>query len=262
MLDPTVGAETVIYADFGDARCYLASQLVDRLRNAGHSIQWRAIEGESGLPVGGRRRTSAESTEVAAVRTDLEAEPALAGCSIGEPPNLLPNPTAAVSAYAEAVVAHVADEVRATLFTAYWRHNADIGNPEKLRTVLAPAFMCSDSTCDPIKSFGYAVAMTREPITGSAWRLLRSWRAEWQQVKHDELPVVVDASGVSAGVGALHRLAQLLDPTADDAAGSGVDGWKGVEHLHWAPETTVLPPETWTSGVGDPWRRAGLMHQR
>lgn len=254
-------AQTVIYADFSSARCYLASQLVDRLRNAGHAVEWRAIEGESGLPIGGRRRTSAELADVATVRAELEAEPVLGGCLLGDPPNLVPNPTAAVSAYAEAVVAHVAPEVRATLFAAYWTHGADIGNPEKLRTVLAPAFICSDSTCDPIKSFGYAVAMTREPITCAAWLLLRSWRAEWQQIRHDELPVVVQASGVYAGVDALHRLAELLDPVADDAALSGVDGWAGVEHSHWAPETTVLRPETWPSQVGGPWRRAGLLRR-
>lgn len=254
-------AQTVIYADFSSARCYLASQLVDRLRNAGHSIEWRAIEGEAGLPVGGRRRTSQESAEVAVIGAELEAEPVLRGCLLRDLPNLVPHPTAAVSAYAEAVVAHVAPEVRAALFAAYWTHGADIGDPEKLRTILAPAFLCSDSTCDPIKGFGYAVAMTREPITGAAWRLLRTWRTDWMQVRDDELPVVVDAAGRYAGVDAVHRLAELLDPLADDTALSGVDGWANVHKSHWAPETTVLPPETWTSGVGDPWRRAGLLRQ-
>ncbi|XAS75855.1 hypothetical protein V3G39_14540 [Dermatophilaceae bacterium Sec6.4] len=246
----------VVYADFSGARCYLASQLVDRLRLGGRPIEWRAIEGESGLPVGGRRRTPAESSDMTTALAGMQAVPASQHGLLDDPPDLIPNPTAAVSAYAEGVVAHAPDAIRRTLFSAYWRHGIDIGNPEKLRTVLAPAFMRSDATSDPIKRFGYAVAMTREPITTAAWELIRSWREEWAQVARNELPVLVEGTDVCSGVDALARLAAMLQA---DAAGA-IDT-SSASTVHWAPRTTVTPPETWTSGVGDPWRRAALIQE-
>ncbi len=252
---------TVVYADFSCAQCYLASQLVDRLRHAGTSIQWRAIENEVGLPVNGRPRTGMESTGLAHVSTDVGRALIPSGCTLEDPPDQVPKSAAAVSAYAEAVVAHIPDEIRDILFSAYWMHRIDIGNPEELRTVLAPAFMRSDATSDPIKRFGYAVAMTREPITGAAWRLIRSWRQEWQQIENNELPVLVDSTGAYAGAGALRRLGELIQAGVGGSIASGSQTRPDFEQLHWTPQTTVSPPESWTSTVGDPWRRAALMHQ-
>lgn len=254
-------ATTVVYADFSCGRCYLASQLVDRLRHAGTSVQWRAIEGDVDMPVDGRPRTSIEATAVAHARTDVGSSLIPGDRTLEDPPHQVPKSGAAVSAYAEAVVAHIPDEIRDILFSAYWTHKLDIGDPEKLRTVLAPAFMRSDATSDPIKRFGYAVAMTREPITGAAWRLIRSWRQDWQQIEDNELPLVVDSTGAYAGADALRRLGELIDAGVGACDGSGSHTWQDVEQLHWTPQTTVVPPESWTSTVGDPWRRAALMRE-
>lgn len=252
-------ARTVVYADFSCARCYLASQLVSRLRHHDFPIEWRAVEHEVGLPVTGRSRSVGESTEVVRVRAVAGPTAGPHGLALEDPPELIPKSTAAVSAYAEAVVGDVSDEIRDLLFSAYWTHRIDIGNPEKLRTVLAPAFMRSNATSDPIKRFGYAVAMTREPITGAAWRLRRTWRHDWQQLEQDQLPLVVEANDVYAGDEALRRLGELVQLEEREARGAGGQERVDYEQLHWQPQTTVRPPEGWTSAVGDPWRRAALM---
>ncbi|XAS74973.1 hypothetical protein V3G39_09865 [Dermatophilaceae bacterium Sec6.4] len=257
MTDTTV--RTVVYGDFTCWRCALANRRADLLRGSGYTVEWRAVENEHGLPVRGRRRTAHESERVLAVRSEFSPQLRAGEILPQGLPDLVPKTTAAVSAYAEAVVANVADQVRGLLFASYWRDGTDIGDPEILRTLLAAEFMSSDATSDPIARFGYAVAMTREPITTAAWRLIREWRDGWAQLQRAQLPLVVDSSGTYCGDAALQRLAELLKATHP-----AVDG----EHPRvvstmqdWEPLTAVDPPEAWTSQVGDPWRRAGIIRR-
>ncbi|XAS74903.1 hypothetical protein V3G39_09475 [Dermatophilaceae bacterium Sec6.4] len=249
----------VVYGDFTCWKCALANRRTDLLRRSGYTIEWRAIESEPGLPVRGRGRTAQESDHVAAVRRVVSTQLRTGEVMSQDLPDLVPKTTAAVSAYAEAVVANVPDQVRAQLFTAYWQHGTDIGNPEILRTLLAAQFMRSEATSDPIVRFGYAVAMTREPITTAAWRLIRQWRREWQTLQCDQLPTVTDASGTYCGDAALRRLGDLLDQPSPIAG----DGFHRASSTlpDWEPPTTVEPPMQWTSQAGDPWRRAALIRQ-
>ncbi|TWP35817.1 hypothetical protein [Leekyejoonella antrihumi] len=204
-------------------RCYLASQRVDALGRRGFELKWQS--GET-LP----KRA----------------------------PAIVPKTGAAVSAYAEACGAHVADQIRRMLFTAYWRHGANIGDPEVLRTLLAATFMKGDSHSDPIWEFGYAVAMTREPITAAAWRLIRDWRSGWLELATNALPVVMCGSRVESGAAALGWLDELLCQESPVEVGvGGAPAAAGV----WAPPTTVIPPPAWTSQIGDPWGRAQRMRQ-
>jgi hypothetical protein len=96
------------------------------------------------------------------------------------------NTQAAISAYAEAYGAGVADDVRLLLFALYWEDGVDIGNPNALRTPLAAPILRGSSLSDPLRRFGHAVSVARGPITTSAWRRIRAWRSEWQQLgPHD-----------------------------------------------------------------------------
>jgi hypothetical protein len=88
------------------------------------------------------------------------------------------NTQAAVSAYAEAYGAGVADDVRRLLFALYWEDGVDIGNPNALRTPLAAPILRGSSLSDRLRRFGYAVSVARGPITTSAWRRIRAWRSE------------------------------------------------------------------------------------
>lgn len=250
---------TVVYGDFTCWKCALANRRADLLRSSGHTIEWRAVESEPGLPVHGRRRTAQELDRVVLVRNEFNPQLRPGEIMPQALPDLVPKTTAAVSAYAEAVVANVAEQVRGLLFAAYWRHGTDIGNPEILRTLLAAEFMSSDATSDPIARFGYAVAMTREPITTAAWRLIREWRDDWAQLQHAQLPVVTDASGTHCGDAALERLADLLNETHAVTDGGHPRVISTMQD--WEPLTTVDPPEAWTSQVGDPWRRAGIIRR-
>jgi hypothetical protein len=58
-----------------------------------------------------------------------------------------------------------------------------------------------------IREFGYAVAVSRGPITRRAWRLIRSWRQDWQALGTPELPTVWDGTRVVSGERALRQLA-------------------------------------------------------
>ena len=249
----------VVYGDFSCPMCYLASQRVDALTNAGVAVQWRAVEHRPDLPVGGLRhemetRSAAERAlgEARALLRPGEQLPAAV-------PALVPRTMAAVSAYAEACGAEVKDEIRRLLFSAYWEDGVDIGNPIVLHTLLASAFMRGNATSDPIREFGYAVAVTGGPITGQAWRLLRCWRQQWQALGAPELPSLWDGTRAKSGERAVRQLAvevrQAPAPGGlpESATPRAKVGWK------WRPPTTVCPPATWVSQVGDPWLRAFRM---
>jgi 2-hydroxychromene-2-carboxylate isomerase len=249
----------VLYGDFSCPLCYLASQRVEALTNAGVAVQWRAVEHRPDLPVGGLRhdvdtRSALESALGDARALLLPGEQLPAAM-----PATVPKTEAAVSAYAEACGADVRDEIRRSLFSAYWEGGVDIGNPLVLHNLLAGAFMRGKATSDPIRRFGYGVAVTGGPITSQAWRLIRSWRQEWQALGAPELPSLWDGTRVKSGERAVQQLGVevsqapapegALDPAATRAmVGSG-----------WRPPTTVCPPATWVSQVGDPWLRAFRM---
>ncbi|MBB3042530.1 DsbA family oxidoreductase [Nocardioides soli] len=170
----------IAYADFSCPMCYLASLRVDRLRATGRATpDWRAIEHRPRLPLTGLRLGPAahrlRDRELAAVARLAESGEELPSGS----PALLPHTGAAVVAYAEAVGAGVADQVRSLLFRAYWLEGDDIGDPEVLRHLLPPAFATGRATGDPVRDFGYAVTSQRGPVTTAAYRRIRDWQCDW-----------------------------------------------------------------------------------
>ena len=248
----------VLYSDFSCPVCFLASQRFDALADAGVAVQWRPVEHHPELPVTGLRH-DAESS--AAAKRALEDARALLRPGEQLPatvPAMVPKTEAAISAYAEACGAEVSDEIRRLLFTAYWVDGMDIGNPEVLRTLLASAFMRGSATSDPIREFGYAVAMTRGPITSPAWRLIRDWRRDWEAIGAPELPSLWDGTRIESGEYALRQLGVELSQAPEPRSAPDGASPRARVGSRWRP-TKFYPPATWVSQVGDPWRRAFLM---
>ena len=244
----------VVYGDFGCAMCYLASQRVEELTRAGVAVQWRAIEHRPELPVTGLRPDV--DTRSAADRAVADAR-ALGRSGERLPvagPALVPKTQAAVSAYTEGCGAEVGDEIRRLLFTAYV-DGIDIGNPAVVHTLLGGTFMRGKATSEPIREWGFAVTVTGGPITTRAWRLTRDWNQEWQALGRPELPSLWDGTRVQSGERALMQLADEVNQAQTrEAAPDGADLLATVES-EWRPPTTVHPPATWVSQVGDPWAR-------
>ena len=249
----------VLYGDFSCPLCYLASQRLDALARAGGAVQWRAVEHHPELPVNGLRDDAGSSSAAGRALDNARALLRPGEQLPAAAPTMVPKTEAAVSAYAEACGAEVADEIRRLLFTAYWVDRVDIGNLEVLHTLLASTFMRGKATSDPIRESGYAVALSRGPITGQAWRLIRSWRQDWQALGAPELPTLWDGIQAESGERALRQLAAEVDqvPTPRGVPDSSVPGAR-VES-GWRPPTTVCPPATWVSQIGDPWKRAYRM---
>jgi hypothetical protein len=147
----------------------------------------------------------------------------------------------------------VGDEIRRLLFTAYWVDGMDIGNPEVLLTLLGGTFMRGKATSEPIREWGFAVTVTGGPITTRAWRLIRDWNQEWQVLGRPELPSLWDGTRVQSGERALMQLADEVNQVPEGASDAGAS--RAGFSSGWRPPTTVHPPATWVSQVGDPWRR-------
>lgn len=240
----------VVYGDFTDPYSYLASRRVDALRAAGRAVDWRAVESQRQVPVTGTRDQARiadiarRRQQVATLLADGEELP-------GPRPGFVANPEAAVSAYAEAYGAGVADDVRRLLFALYWEHGPDIGSLNALRTPLAAPILRGNSLSDPLRRFGYAVSVTRGPITTSAWRRIRAWRAEWDTLGARELPIVVDGSGPAlSGTAALRHLAEQMKQATTKLNTVLTNPPSQSEH-------TVRAPIGWASQTGGPWNRAG-----
>lgn len=249
----------IVYGDFSCPMCYLASQRIDALARAGVAVQWRAIEHRPELPVNGLRYDAESSS---AAKHALEDARALLRPGEQLPaaaPAMAPKTRAAVSAYAEACGAEVKDEIRRLLLTEYWVDKVDIGNPAVLHTLLGGTFMRGKATSDPIREFGYAVAVTGEPITSQAWRLIRAWRQDWQALGAPELPTLWDGTQAESGERALRQLAAEVDQAPTPRSAPDGAGLHARVESGWRPPTTVCPPTTWVSQVGDPWQRTFRM---
>lgn len=240
----------MVYADFGSVSCYLASLRADALTAAGVPVDWRVVETDPRLPVGGRRLDQAEGE---ALRQELDK---LEGLLLpGEqlpvsPPAFRPNTRAAVSGYAEAYAAGVGDDVRRLLFDAYWTRGADIGSAETLRRLLAGPILRGSSASLPLSEFGYAVSPSRGPITTASWRRIRDWSTQRAALGDRPLPLLmVDGWQPVSGETALRRLEKevlkagaTVDPVLPDP-----DRFPAVDD----------PPNfPWLSEFGGRWRHA------
>jgi predicted DsbA family dithiol-disulfide isomerase len=204
----------IVYGDFSCPYSYLASMRVDALLEAGQSIEWRAVEHAPDLPVTGRRLSPPDQAEL---DEELQAVRALAVPGEELPRSaaaFLPNTQAAISAYAEAFGADVADNVRRLLFSALWIESRDIGNPEVLRSLLAETIKRGTSATFALHEAGFAVSTNRGPITVAAYHRIRDWRQGWESTGTHTTPTLVDDNVVLPGITALTRLAALLTDTA------------------------------------------------
>lgn len=241
----------VVYADFSDPACYLASRRAELLA-AEQPVDWRAVDSRPRQPVTGRPVDAAGRREIeqrfAALQQELLPEETLPWVA----PGLVPNTGAAVSAYAEAHGTPVDAEVRRVLFELYWRDGADIGSPNVLRTPLAGPMMRSGVDSDPIRQFGYAVAQHRGPITAVAVSRIAGWRAEWEALESPELPVLLIGGATLSGMDAVRRLGKEIVAT-------GVSPDTSAEDPRRYPVTAFGdPPRTWVSQIGGDW----LLHYR
>ena len=145
---------TIVYADFACPTCYLASRRVDALRVAGVEVHWRAVEHRPETPVAGARLDAARLDRFATNFAELTGM-LLPGENLPwTMPRVIPKTEAAVSAYAEACGAGVAEDVRRLLFAMYWEEGADIGDPNVLRTPLAGPMLRGNATSDPLHESG------------------------------------------------------------------------------------------------------------
>jgi predicted DsbA family dithiol-disulfide isomerase len=174
-----------IYGDFNCPFSRLASRRAARLEAAGAAkVDWRAVEHDPAIPVPSEPVTGALA---AALEGELDQIRGL--LRPGEDPALRtpprrPNTKAATAAYAAC-----ADDrrpgAREALFGALWTDGLDIGD---------------------------AGVLAGLGLTGSDPTLAATWRAEWLALERPIVPVMVLPDGtVSRGLGALRRLADLLD---------------------------------------------------
>lgn len=242
----------VAYADFGCPWCYVASRRVDALAAAGVEVDWRAVEADPRLPVSGRRL---DPDERIAVKQELSTVAALLLPGEELPwalPSLVPKTEAAVSGYAEAYGAGVGADVRRLLFTAYWVDGVNIGDPEVLRTRLAGPILRGHSTAHPLCESGYAVSVSRGPITTSAWRRIRTWRDEWTRLGTGAVPTLVeDGEAPVTGEAALRRLEKEIIRVGAEVSLDLPDPAR-------YPAVRVRPSKEWVSRVGGLWAHAWM----
>lgn len=87
----------------------------------------------------------------------------------------------------------------------------DLGSPEAVRTLLVDAIRSGSSRNEPLHDWGYAVDITGGPLTTQAWRLIRTWVAEWHSTDKEIVPVlIVDGGAPYFGVDAVEWLGTEL----------------------------------------------------
>lgn len=205
---PGTARKLRIYGDFNCPWSYLAERRARLLADHGIEVDWRAVEHDPRGPrPHGDTRFAGLREEMARVERALlpgELYPySLTG--------FVPYTGAALSGYAEAYGAGVADQVHGLLFEAFWVHGLDIGEPRLVRTLLVDAIRSGRSDSELLRTWGYAVDVTGGPVTTTAWRLARQWRRDWQGCGKQVVPVLyVDDRGPVFGEDAVARLGEEL----------------------------------------------------
>lgn len=179
----------VLYVDFTCAWSYLASRRAAVLAASGGPVlDVRAVEpttSRGGPPAAGaltQLRATAEQV-VAQLLPGEELPYSLAG--------FVSRTKAAVTAYAEAYGAGVADRVRHLLFEAFWVNGVDVGDPYLVRTLLVDAVRSGNSQSETLRRWGYSVDGTGGPITMTGWRLIRQWREQWSTLGVEAMPLLL-----------------------------------------------------------------------
>jgi DSBA-like thioredoxin domain len=129
--------KVIVYGDFNNLYCYLASQRADQLVREGKAdVEWCAVEHRPRLPVTGAKpppgSVGAQDDLAEAAQHALPGEQLPAG-----PPAVISNTSAAVSAYAEPVADGIQDRLRLRLFKAIWAQGRNMSSAYDVRRVVA-----------------------------------------------------------------------------------------------------------------------------
>jgi hypothetical protein len=185
--------DLVIFGDFNCPFSALASTRADELERRGIArVDWRAVEHKpeippGGEPVDGELRAELDE-EVENVRELLVGDEEFAT----RWPAVRPNTRAAIERYAGVEPARRA-AVRGELFRRYWGLGEDLGDARVLDDVVVVGAGAGDA--------------------GTA----EAWQREWNDLGQPVIPTLRLPDGyVSRGLGALRRLAEMLDPPEGD----------------------------------------------
>jgi DSBA-like thioredoxin domain len=188
----------VVYGDFNCPFSALASSRVERLEGAGIvNVEWRAVEHAPDIPRSGEPVRGHLADEL-----DRELDQVHELLCTGEDlalhrPRSRSNTGAAVATYAGSDP-RVRSAVRVELFRRYWVDGQDLGDDRLLVEV------------------GGA---RRATVTSM------QWRREWLDLDRPVVPMMRLPDGyVSRGLGALARLAELLDATSGRSLPRPFDG--------------------------------------
>lgn len=181
--------ELIVYGDFNCPFSALASARASRLEQLGVArVDWRAVEHAPDIPPAG---TSVSGELAADLERELEQIRGLLGTD--EPdrlalPTRLPNTGRATAAFAATPVPG-RPAMRSRLFAAHWSDDLNLSD---------------DTTLSQLGSTATDAATAAR------------WRDEWIALTRPIVPVMVLPDGyVSRGLGALARLAKLMDEAAD-----------------------------------------------
>jgi len=177
--------DLVIFGDFNCPYSALASERAARLERAGVAhVDWRAVEHDPTIPPAGE---VVEGTVRADLDEELEKVHGLLVAGDEFAPHRPPvrsNTAAAVEQYA-GVEPDRRARVRVELFRRYWLLGEDLGDERVVDTL----------------------GGQRDPVTAAAWN------REWSDLGQPVVPTMRLPDGyVSRGLGALKRLADLLEP--------------------------------------------------
>jgi hypothetical protein len=218
----------VVHGDFTCPWSYLTWRRTELLRVDGVEIDWRTVEHDPWHVVGpgeATDRVTALRAELGRVQQHLlpgEVLPHVPGGPV-------PFTGAATAAYAEAYAAQVAAPVRRLLFESFWQRGVDLNAPKVVRTLLVDEMRQCASDVELLSLWGYAIDQTGGPITGSGWRTMRSWRAEWDGLcaapdAGHVVPIVrVDDHAPVRGVAAVDAIGALLSDRGLDPGQVDVD---------------------------------------
>lgn len=243
MIDDVAGTarSLLLYGDFNCPWSYLAERRARLLGDHGVAVDWRAVEHEP------RRPRRHGDTRFECLRSEMGLVERWLLPGEGYPYSLtgfVPYTAAALSGYAEAYGAGVADLVHPLLFEAFWVHGLDIGDPRLVRTLLVDAIRSGRSDSELLRTWGYAVDVTGGPVTTGAWRLARAWRREWRGTGKEVVPVLyVDGGEPCFGEDAVARL-------GDELLARGID--PAVEPSRRTPtrRRSDPPDHSWVSQYG------------
>lgn len=205
----------VLYGDFTCPWSYLAYRRLAALRVKGLGFEFRAVEHDPW-----RAHETSRREHLTEVQREMDT---VLGCLQPEEEypytlaGFVPHTKAAVSGYAEATAAGVADVAAPLLFEAFWRPGLDLSDPRVVRTLLADAIMGGSSPSDPLRRWGHAVDVTGGPMTTAGWRLVREWRGEWTGLGKEVVPVLVPHDEPPVfGVDAVQHAGELMGEWAVD----------------------------------------------